>query len=208
MKNVLAIALAFVASFASAEALRGVVEFQGTQTLADPTTFADVEVDVYNVVVTNPNAFNVYTFSLDLPSEGAPYFASTQSVGTGFPQLGPFTVADSFFLRNAAAPGGAVNPIGIADSASGLSGTVTVLAADPTNGNAPVDDAARIAVGAGGTSALAVLAVPAGSSAITGASFSGTAVIDGSLEQIVFIPEPSTALLAGLALVGFVARRK
>lgn len=195
MKNVLAVALCFVATAALAAPLAGSVALvqSGVDTF-DPGTFLPgTIVDVYEVTVENPNAGDATSLEFAFPGD----WVNNQSGGLTFqdsnalPVLGPYTVADTFFVL----------PTGTSDLAVDIVDDNTMLQASYT-----VEGEVAL-VPAGGSVVVAVLSVPTGGE-VDAASFVGAAAIGGELEEVLFIPEPSTALLAGLALVGFLARRK
>ena len=194
MKNVLAIAIVFAATSAFAAPLSGSLTTLALGVAAtDPTTFAPVAADFYAVTVDNPNAADATSITLSLPHTAAAIGLQTRDGAAVPPTGGPFTFADSFFVSPT---GTATDLLGVAqtDSAVLLEGSYTIAGGG-------------VFVLAGGSADLAVLAVPAGTP-VDPLALSGEAAVGGVLEPINFIPEPSTALLAGLALVGFVARRK
>ena len=201
MKNVLAIALAFVASAAVAAPLAGSVALtQSNAPLFDFNTFSFVNGDVYTVSVTNPAENNdVSAIGLDLPNAAGTYLNNGNTAVNPGPLAvaGPNSVADTVFISPV--PTADLLGAGLVDTASQF----TVNYAIAGGG---------VFVPSGATVAVASLVVPAGSAAPDFSAFAGnvefTLGTGQAGEPIQFIPEPSTALLAGLALVGFVARRK
>lgn len=199
MKNVLAIAIAFAATSAFALDLPASVDLvqSGVATFNSDLTPGPA-VDVYHVTVSNPNASDATAFNMSLTSAGLfvnnnPGGLTFSQTGTDLPAIATFTFGESFFVL----PAGQILSVGDVDTASELATDVTLAGTTAL-------------IPGSGSAVVAVLSVPAGTQ-LDQSGFSGNAAVDGAFSAITFgevIPEPSTALLAGLALVGFVARRK
>lgn len=183
------VAVLAVSSVASAVALDGRYELR----TADIPTFDPVEfapgpnVDVYDVIVSNSNDGDATSLELALIGDFQNFGTRTFNPDGELQMLGPNTVADSFFV---VANELAVEPV---DQDGVLSASYTI-------------SGGGVLVPAGGEALVAVVTVPTGVS-IEAALSGGRAAIGGAFEAVQFIPEPSTAILAGLALVGFAARR-
>ncbi len=174
----------------------------------DPTTLAPAEpVDVYHVSLCNCNPLPVR--ALQIGFEGDFVNNDTDS-GVTFKEtadlidIGPYAVADSFFVVNddvslvLAVSSYTIDDGNALRSAYTLAGAPTLIPAM----------AERV---------VAVLSVPAGSPALDASIVRQPAAdVGGQFSNFVFlpdnstpcIPEPTTAALAGLALVGFAARRR
>jgi hypothetical protein len=193
------VAVLAVSTAANAATLTGsVVKAQTNVVTFDPNTFGPgPNVDVYHVVVENPNAILADSIGLSLTGEFQNFASAplTFKANTSLPTLGPNTVAETFFVVPNPATILGVNTV---DSSTALASNFT----SQGGGNF---------IAAGGSSILAVLSVPTGSPALTGAGWTGNAAVGGVLETISFapvIPEPTTCVLAGLALAGAAARRR
>lgn len=162
----------------------------------DPNTFGPgPNIDVYHLEVTNPNSILADSIGLSLTGEFQNFAAAplTFKNNTSLPTLGPNTVAETFFVVPNPATILGVNTV---DSSTALASNFTAQG----GGNF---------VAAGGSSILAVLSVPAGSLEPSMQGWTGNAAVGGVLEDIQFgIPEPTTCVLAGLALVGAATRRR
>lgn len=165
----------------------------------DPRIFAPgPNVDVYHLVVENPNPHPVTSLSLSLTSDGAfinqgvPNLSFRNSVRS--PLLGPNVVAESYFVI----PSNLSTALVLAVN--------TVDTADLLATNYAIQGGAEL-IPAGGSSVVAVLSIVTGSAVPDMSGWMGQAVINGVLERIAFIPEPTTGVLAGLALVGAARRR-
>jgi hypothetical protein len=126
-------------------------------------------------------------------NNGADALTFKNDGSTGLPMLGSRLIAETFFnLPSGLAP----LAIDTIDNNTTLSSNYTVagdVALSPAHGSAVV----------------ATLSLLAGVE-LDSSTWSGQATVGEMFEPIVFvqIPEPSMVLLASLALVGFVARRK
>ena len=209
MKNILAIAFALSATVALAQPSLPLVSgsvalTQSNVSLFDFNTFAFVNADVYTVTVENPNTSAIIAIGLDLPNAAGTYLNNGNTATNPGPLVvaGMNSVADTVFI----------SPVPTAD----LLGTGIVDTASQFTVNYAIAGGGVFVPANGGTAAVASLVVPTGAT-LDFTAFSGTAwfeLDENSMPtfpgQAIFdlIPEPSTALLAGLALVGFVARRK
>lgn len=168
----------------------------------DPTIFGPGPViDVYHLQVTNPNAYPATSLSLSLSSPRSfinlNSSALTFKANANLPALGPFKVAESFFV--------VPNPATIL--AVGTSDTSDLLASSYTSAGGATF------IPAGGTSVVAVLSVAAGSGLPTNyVNWGGTAAVNGVLEDVGILtppfPEPTSGVLAGLGLLVAAARRR
>lgn len=163
----------------------------------DPFVFGPgPTVDVYHFVVGNyANDFPATSLSIDL--RGSFINMNTSPISfksnNSLPTLGgPNTVADTYFVVPDASKVLAVRTI---DSSTQLASSYT------TQGGATL-------IPARGEAVVAVLSVLAGSAPPRFPYLPGYAVVNGALERIAALPEPTTCVLAGLALVGAVARRR
>ena len=152
MKNVLAIALAFVASAAVAAPLTGTLTLvdAANATIVDAGTFGPIPggVDVYEVSVDNPNANDVSAIGLDLQSAGLFLNGTTiAKQGAGLPTFGPFTTADSTF--NSPVAVGDLLGAGLLQDASNFVVNYSIAGGG-------------VFIPAGGSAVVATLAVPAG----------------------------------------------
>jgi hypothetical protein len=176
----------------------------------DPTTLLPAApVDVYHVSLCNCNPLPVRSLQLGFESNFVNNngdFGITFKETADLPALGPFVVADSFFVVNEdpslvlAVANYTVDDGDMLQAAYTLAGPANLI---PSM-------AERV---------VAVLSVPAGSSALDSSIVRGALTdIDGQfLDSVVFrldnntpcsIPEPTTCVLAGLALVGAAGRRR
>jgi hypothetical protein len=168
----------------------------------DPNLFAPgPAVDVYNLVAANPNPYPVSSIGLSLNGDfinlGLPSMAF--KAGAELPTLGPNKVAETFFVVPDPSK---VLAVGTIDSNGSLASNYT------TQGGATL-------IPAQGSSVVAVLSLAAGSPFPSMAGWTGNAAINGVLEPgWIFLtslppfPEPTSGVLAGLALVGAAARRR
>jgi hypothetical protein len=199
MKSILAVVILLsMTGPATAGNLLAIVNQDSTNVPTfDPSTFMPgLNVDVYEVVVFNPNdddatALEIALFG-DFVNQGVPSIAFRRHDSDRLPWLGLNLVADTFFIL----PSGADFPLAvdIVDTNAQLSASWTVA------GDVALAPAA-------GSAIVANISVPTGVP-IDMSNWSGRAVVDGRFEEIRFIPEPTSALIAGLALVSFVMRRK
>lgn len=202
MKRFFALALALCAASAAqaASILVGLEQLQTNFT----STLTPAPTDIWLVrVLENANTDPVFSFDLAIPgtfvqSVGAPTVANTSG-----PILvaGVLPAADTYFsVPNAITPGNiAIAPGTATDSAALLEAAYTITGATPILQPGQIDVI------------LATLAVPAGTD-LTLPELLGTAAVRTATGpvavDVISIPEPSTVLLAGLASVGFLARRK
>ena len=161
----------------------------------DPSTFtAGPTIDVYHVVLNNPNASGVTGFELSFPglfenrSAGSPL---QYKRGADLPTLGPNIVAESFFVVPDVWPLDIIFVTEFLPPFDGLRGSMVGSSDLPA-----------------GWHTIAVLSVLAGSSAPDITNFVGQAWVNGGLQDIVFVPEPSTVLLTLLGVAGFAVRRR
>ena len=169
-----------------------------------PTRWSsDGEYDVYQITAENPNAADATSLELSLNASdfGGAFIqaASASETVKGGAELGDvlgFENPDSFFVVPAGpdillAPGTGV------DTANQLAGSFTVAG-----------DTALIP--AGGSAVIATIAVPGDTPTLAAVPnlVLGRGAVAGEFVNVVMIPEPAAALLAGLAVVGFVARRR
>ena len=158
--------------------------------------------DVYHVVVHNPNAGDAIALELDFPgkyfSEFFQFYETAFEDGTNLPMLGPNPVAESFFVL----------PNGFAES--------DVLAIDTIDDSWVLSSSYSLPGGVslidgGSTATVAVLSVLTRAwwpSHIPDVSlFSGRATIDGVAHDIIFVPEPSAAILLVFGMASFALRR-
>jgi hypothetical protein len=164
----------------------------------DPNIFGPgPAVDVYHLIVENPNAFPATSLALNLTGPfvnlGAPAVSFRNSAE--LPALGPNKVAESFFVIPTDKTIAQVLAVNTQDSNGVLSTSFTI------QGGANL-------IPAGGSSVVAVLSIPVGSSLPSRFSWSGEAVVNGVLQRIEFRgPEPTSCVLAGLALMGAAVTR-
>lgn len=171
----------------------------------DPDAFADGPViDAYHVELTNPNRAAVSSLQLELVGDWLNYSSGGVSLRAeaALPVLGPFRVAETYFVYPGDAPAAPL-AVEVVDTDELLSASYTFSG-----------DQALIE--AGETTVVAVLSVPAGADAVSGLlPVFGRAVVDGVFEcvgypgdcfPLVQHPEPSTLVLASLALAA-VCRR-
>ena len=156
----------------------------------------DGEFDVYNVEVSNPNDAPATSLELTLPLTDAINTVDNNNFSNSadLPVVFGFTAPDTFFVIPSDQLVADVLAVEVEDSDSILSAGFTVA------GGAEL-------VPAQGSAIVATIAVPTGV-AVDLPVVIGEAAVGGMLE-IVGVPEPTTALLAGLSLVGFgFARRR
>lgn len=154
----------------------------------DPMTFTSGHhVDVYELVVENPFPGDIT--SLEISAFGS--WVNNQVGGLTFrdsvdlPNLGPYTVAETFFVL----PDGETPlAVDVVDSDTLLQASYTVA------GSVPL-------VPSGGYAVLAVFSVPTGAP-LNLFDINGRGVIDGEFYRFAY-PEPSSALLLGLGCLGF-----
>lgn len=190
-------AFAVVVSLAaSAHAAPIVATLQQTQAGATTSPFVfDGQFDTYIVVADNPNDEAVTSLELSLDVPNALNLADiTFKAGSDNPIVFGFEAPDTFFV----VPGS----VDVAD----------VLAVDTTDDGAVLRSSFTVAGGAElipgmGSATIATINVPAGSPVELPLEL-GRAAIGGQFETVVSIPEPTTVMLAGLALAGFAARRR
>jgi hypothetical protein len=193
------VAVLAVSAAATAAPLRGsLVKSESNVATFDPNIFAPgPAIDIYHVVIENPNASATTSVGLTLDGSfinlGAPAVSFRNSAA--LPTLGPNKVAESFFVIPADKTTAQVLAVNTEDTAGVLSTSFTI------QGGANL-------IPAGGSSILAVLSVAAGSPEPSQLNWTGNGAVNGVLEAIQFIPEPTTCVLAGLALVGAAARRR
>lgn len=205
MRTLIAAAIvALVAPTANAALMGSFVEGAKNVAVVDPGTFQPSSpVDLYEVRVenglTSPVAaleFRIEGTFVNNPAASGVAFKE----GTSLPAFGPFSLADTFFVlpagsaaSNLPAPGQTVDTSGVLAAAWTLAGAPRLIPA-------------------GETYTVAVLAVPAGAAAPDASNIAlSRAAVDGAFAEITFgevIPEPTTCILAGLALVGVAARRR
>ena len=191
MKRFVALAAVLTIAGAAQAELMGRAELISSNVATfDPSIFAPgPNVDVYHVIVDNGFAADVTSVELLLPGQWLNLNASdlTFKNGTGLPTLGPNLVAESFFVVPEGRTPAQILPVNVEDS-------------DTTLGAAYTLQGGGVFVPASGSAVLAVLSVPTGA-AVDQLAFSGAGVVSGAREVINFIPEPTAAVLAGLALV-------
>lgn len=200
MKRFIALAVALaVPSFAAAEAITTKL----VQLKANATTNALVyagEFDVYSIVASNPNAAAATSLELSLGGTDMLGLADrTFKVGANNPLVFGFEAPDSFFVLPAGVDPADVLAVNTVDTATSLATSYTVA------GGAELIPAGGVDV------PIVTISVPAGT-AWELPEVLGRAAVSGAFESVVGatvdIPEPTTVMLAGLALVGFAARRK
>lgn len=177
--------------------------------VVDPVTFHPAPpVDVWGLSVTNGETQPVTSVSVRL---NGPFVNNnsasgvTFKVGTGLPRIGPFPQADTFFVL----PTGGLQNLVVTPGTIDSDG---VLAAEfSTSDGSPL-------IPAGSSQILVAYSVPAGSPFVPldeivdcGCFKSGDEVLPGTIYleiSLLACPEPTTCVLAGLALVGAAARRR
>ncbi len=194
--------VAATASFASASTVLGtIVQVETNIATFDPNTFGPgPNVDVFQLVVSNPHAGGATSVELAITGSfvnlnaGA---ALTFKAGTDLPTLGPNTVGESFFVVPDGFTAGDILGVNTSDDGSTLASSYTLPGTTPF---VPGDGQAVLAVLSVETGSTTALALAQGTV--------GVVAIDGELHTLSFIPEPSTAILAMLGLVGVAARRR
>lgn len=188
-------ALAVSATFANAMEINTTLELVSENQETNALVY-DGMFDVYNIVAVSE--LGDAATSLELRLEGNFITAGGRAIKSGaalpvvFGQIAP----DSFFVipegvnesNILAAPGTTEDTEGVIASSFTVSGDVQLIPGDGT------------------PTVIATISVPAG------AGFElpevlGRAAVAGGFVPVFGVPEPSTAILAGLALVGFAARR-
>lgn len=186
----------FVSAVANAAALRGsvVLERSNLDTFDLDQFTNSLFIDVYKVIIDNPNASPVTSIGLYMSGDflNVDTFNLTFSFSPNFPYTGPIYLAQTFFVVPDPA---SIRAVDVIDNSTTLAASFT-------------DQDGATFVPAMGSSILAVLSVAAGSPTPSMANWTGNAAINGVLEPILFVPEPTACVLAGLTLVGFTARRR
>ena len=179
------------------------VELTATPIKVGATTNAlitDEVFDVWGVYANNPNAGAAtsleLTFAGDFFDLGGTTFLNNQS-DPGNPQVFGNEAPDALFVLPDAVDPADVLAVETTDSTSLLTSSYTVAGG------------ADLIPGSSENVPVAVISVVSGTAFDIQDIFQeGRAAIGGEFATVVAVPEPTTALLAGLALVGFVARRK
>ena len=207
--------LSFTASTASAAALQANIILAETSVVTfDPITFsAGPTIDVYHVVVGNPNSLDVTSLELSFPGTFQNFNSSPLSFSdsSDLPMLGPNKVAESFFVIPAGFSASDVLAVNTIDDETGLSSSYTLPGSTSF-------------IDTGGSAVVAVLSVLEGTT-LSADGFNGRASVNGQFENIggngcfyltcpcdfhpnsPDCPEPSTALLIVLGIVGIAVRR-
>jgi hypothetical protein len=161
----------------------------------DPVTFGPgPNVDVYNLVVTNPNPYPATSIGLSLDGDFINLNSTTLTfkANAELPTLGPNKVAETFFVVPDPSK---ILAVGTIDTDDALASNFTSVGG-------------LTFVPAQGSSIVAVMSIAAGSPSPDGWRWTGNAAVNGVLVPIAAFPEPTAGVLAGLALVGAAARRR
>lgn len=161
-----------------------------TNDLVTPDPF-----DVWEIVATNNNAGAATSVEIDLAGDFLGFGDTTFKAGSENPVIFGFEAPDSFFVLPAGTDPADVLAVNTTDSSTQLATSYTVAGG------------ADLIPGGGAETTIATISLPAGT-AFELPMVYGRAAIGGVFTDIVGIPEPTSVLLAGLAMVGFVARRR
>jgi len=190
---------------ASAVGLPSAFVFQGTTSFIffDGAAFNTIPYDVYHLEVQNNSGQDLFT--MDNVSFSGTFLQNgvvLHQDGTALqpdpfdgvvPPVGDNFVADTFFSGNG------VNPTAFGasqDTVTDLSVTTLSHLGTPW-------------IAIGNTAAVAVFSVPNGSPALDVTNYNGGGFITGSVvTPLMFIPEPTSIILASLGLIGIVGSRR